>query len=121
MSHSLYEKIGGFGVVSRIVLRFYDKVLESELVSPYFASIDMKRLIDHQTQFICSLLGGPASFTDEQIRSAHHDARITTEAFDEIVELFEESLDETGLEQRDVATVLKLFKEKRPLVVANGN
>jgi hemoglobin len=59
MSRSLYDKIGGFGAVSRIVLNFYSKVLDSVTLARYFAAVDMERLIDHQNLFICSLLGGP--------------------------------------------------------------
>lgn len=113
---SLYEKIGGFGAVSGIVLNFYDKVLESEIVAPYFASVDMARLIDHQTQFICSLLGGPASFSDAHIKHAHHKLRISPDAFDHTVLLFRESLSEAALEEPDIEQVVALFAAKRPLV-----
>jgi hemoglobin len=89
MTRSLYEKIGGFGTVSNIVLNFYRKVLESDAIAPYFAAVDMPRLIDHQTQFVCALLGGPASFSDDQIRNVHRPAAISHEAFDRAVVLFE--------------------------------
>lgn len=118
MSRSLYDKVGGFGVVSRIVLNFYGKVLESDAIAPYFVSVDMQRLINHQTQLVCALLGGPASFPDHQIRNAHRTFGITEDAFDEAVELFEEALQEAELEADDVAAVVKLFEAKRPLVVS---
>lgn len=117
MTRSLYEKIGGFGAVSNIVLNFYGKVLESDAIAPYFAAVDMPRLIDHQTQFVCALLGGPASFSDDQIRNVHRPAAITREAFDRAVVLFEESLIEAALEPADVAAAVKLFEGKRALVV----
>jgi hemoglobin len=118
MSRTLYEKIGGFGTVSNIVLNFYGKVLESEAIAPYFAAVDMPRLIDHQTQFVCSLLGGPASFSDDQIRSVHRPVAISQEAFDHAVALFEESLKEAQFEPADIETAVKLFEGKRALVVS---
>ncbi len=118
MSRSLYEKIGGFGAVSGIVLNFYDKILESEAVAPYFASVDMPRLIDHQTQFICALLGGPASFSDDHIRHIHRNMRVTPDAFDQTVVLFRQSLSEAELAEPDIDQVVALFEAKRPLVVA---
>jgi hemoglobin len=114
---SLYDKIGGFSAVSGIVLDFYDKVLESELVSPYFSSVDMARLIEHQTQFICALLGGPSGLSDEYIRHVHRNLEISPEAFEQTLQLFRDSLSETDLEEPDVEQVIALFSAKRPLVV----
>ncbi len=114
---SLYDKIGGFGTVSGIVLDFYDKVLESDLVAPYFGSADMARLIEHQTQFICALLGGPAGLSDEHIRNAHRNLKITPEAFEQTVLLFRGSLEDAAMEEADVDRVVALFAAKRPLVV----
>ena len=113
----MYDKIGGFGTVSRIVLNFYSKALESDAIAPYFASVDMQRLIDHQTQFICALLGGPPSFSDDQIRDVHRDVKISEDGFDQFIELFEQALQEAELEAADVAAVVQLFETKRPLVV----
>ncbi len=117
MKRSLYEKVGGFRVVSGIVLSFYDKVLESEAIAPYFASVDMPRLIDHQTQFVCALLGGPASFSDEHLAHAHRRLRISPAAFDQAASLFREALGEADLDEEDIALIGQLFESKRPFVV----
>ena len=117
MRRSLYDSIGGFSTISKIVLSFYGKALESDDVAVYFADIDMKRLIDHQTKFICSLLGGPASFSDDQIRHAHSAINVTDEAFDEITALFVEALNEAGLQPADVDAIAKAFESKRSLIV----
>jgi hemoglobin len=44
-----FDKYGGFSTVSRVVMTFYDKVLDNDTVGPYFDDIDMPRQIDHQT------------------------------------------------------------------------
>jgi hemoglobin len=118
MSRSLYDAVGGFAVISKIVLSFYGRVLESEAISGYFADVDMKRLIDHQTKFICSLLGGPASFSDEQIRHAHRSVQITDDAFNEITRLFTDSLREASLKPSDIDLIVGAFESKRPLIVS---
>ncbi|WP_325701698.1 group 1 truncated hemoglobin [Pseudorhodoplanes sp.] len=118
MPRSLYETIGGFSVISKIVLNFYGKVLESDKIAVYFTDIDMKRLIDHQTKFICSLLGGPASFSDEQLRHAHRTVQITDDAFNEISELFSDALHEASLKPTDIALIVNAFESKRPLIVS---
>ena len=57
MKNSIFERYGGFTKASRIVMSFYEKVLDSPVTSPFFANTDMKRLVDHQTNFIASLMG----------------------------------------------------------------
>jgi truncated hemoglobin YjbI len=56
---TLFDKYGGFAMVSKIVMDFYDRVLESEIAGPFFDGIDMRRQIDHQTKFIAQILGAP--------------------------------------------------------------
>jgi hemoglobin len=43
----MFERYGGFSRISRIVSTFYDLVLDSPMLGPYFANTDMRRLIDH--------------------------------------------------------------------------
>ena len=69
MRQTIFERYGGFSKVSKVVMSFYDKILNSSILAPYFAKTDMKRLIDHQTKFISSLMGGPASYTSEHLSS----------------------------------------------------
>ncbi len=61
MAKTMFERYGGFAAVSRVVSSFYDKILDSDITSPYFADIDMAKQIDHQTKFVAYLMGGPAS------------------------------------------------------------
>lgn len=67
MTATLFQKYGGFASISRVVLTFYDKALDSDQIGGFFDDIDMPRLVDHQTKFIASLLGGPASYSDERL------------------------------------------------------
>ena len=43
---TLFDKYGGFATVSKVVMSFYDRVLDSDQIGEYFEDIDMKRLID---------------------------------------------------------------------------
>jgi hypothetical protein len=61
----MFERYGGFAKISKIVSDFYGRVLDSPIMGPYFEESDMKRLIDHQTKFIASIMGGPASHPQE--------------------------------------------------------
>lgn len=59
---TLFDKYGGFAAVSKLVMAFYDRILDSDQVGGYFEDIDMKRLIDHQTKFVASIMGGRPAF-----------------------------------------------------------
>lgn len=118
MKVSLFQRYGGFSQVSRIVMSFYDKVLDSPVSSPYFANTDMRRLVDHQTKFIAQIMGGPASYTNEQLERVHAHLGITEEAFYETMLLLSETLEDFGFEDDDVKTVEKEMMDRKNYIVA---
>lgn len=120
MSKALFDKYGGFNSVSRIVMSFYDKVLDSDQVGDYFDDIDMPKLIDHQTKFISALLGGPVSYSDERLRRAHASLDLTHEDFDEVSRLLAETLAEHGFDQRDIDTVVSEIESRRTSILSIG-
>jgi hemoglobin len=113
----LYERYGGFAQVSRIVLDFYDRLLDDDDLGPFFEDVDMERIVDHQTKFIAALLGGPASYTDEQIQQMHRHLAIEDAHFDLLKELLAETLSDHGMAGEDVANVTAEFERRRPMVV----
>jgi hemoglobin len=117
MSQSIFERNGGFARVSRVVMSFYDRVLASPLISPYFTATDMKRLVDHQTKFIAFLMGGPASFTDEHLQRVHRHLEIDHRAFDEMVSLLTETLEDHDFSNEDIALVEKELRRRAPLII----
>jgi hemoglobin len=117
METTVYERHGGFASVSRIVLDFYDRILDDDELGAFFDDVDMTRIVDHQTKFIATLLGGPASYTDEQIRALHRHLAITDQHFDRLKVLLAETLADHGLAADDVAHVIAGFERRRGLVV----
>lgn len=115
---SIYEKYGGFATINRVVMAFYDTMLDSDELGPYFERVEMVRLIDHQTKFISSLLGGPASFSDQHLKRAHVDLGVTQEHFDEMKRLLGETLREHGFAEADIGIVLSEVEARRGLIVA---
>lgn len=115
---SLFERLGGFGTLSKIVLAFYDRVLDDDVLAPYFADVDMRRLIDHQTKFVAYLMGGPASYTDEHLRLAHQHLGIDSAAFERMTIVLRETLEDFGMAERDVNTVMGQVIQRRPIIVA---
>lgn len=119
MAGSLYEKYGGFASISRVVMSFYDRLLDSDEVGPYFDDVDMKRLIDHQTKFVASLLGGPADFSDDRLQQAHRHLNIGGADFDAMKQILGETLSEFGFEDADRDAVLGEIEARRSKIVSS--
>ncbi|MBY8977779.1 group 1 truncated hemoglobin [Rhodobacteraceae bacterium NNCM2] len=120
MSNTLYEKYGGFASISRVVMAFYDKLLDSEEVGPFFDDVDLKRLIDHQTKFVAFLLGGPAEYTGDRLEQFHRHLDIQGRHFDEMKRLLGETLLEHGFSDEDCGSVLKEIEDRRSRIVSTA-
>lgn len=114
---TMFERYGGFAKVSRIVSSFYDRVLDSPVLQPYFTEVDMRRLIDHQTKFMAQAMGGPASYTNQQLERAHSHLQITAAAFEEMHTVLRETLEDFGVERDDVEAVIDAIVTRRNLIV----
>lgn len=106
MSKSMFERYGGFASVSKIVMSFYDKVLDSDIIGHHFEDVEMSRQIDHQTKFIASVMGGPASYSDDALHRVHAQLGIDQEQFDEMTTLLEETLEDFDFDRRDIDEVM---------------
>ncbi len=114
---TLYEKYGGFSKISKIVISFYETLLDNDEVGPFFDHVDMTKMVDHQTKFIASLLGGPASYTDNQLRQLHSHLEITNAHFDELETVLQDALQKHNVATEDIAAVVAEFAKRRPLIV----
>lgn len=114
---TLYEKYGGFSQVSKIVLAFYDTLLDNDDIGPFFDNVDMSKMVDHQTKFIASLLGGPAAYTDNQLKQLHSHLDIKESHFDELEQILRDTLLDHGVASDDVEAVVSEFSKRRNLIV----
>ena len=117
LAKTLFERLGGFSQVSKVVLEFYNRVLSNHQLAQYFIGVDMKRQVDHQTKFFSYLMGGPASYSDEHIASVHKKHHISPADFDEMALTLRETLEDFELDESDVATVMSAFQSRKRLVM----
>ncbi len=117
-AQSLFDKYGGFPTVRQVIMDFYDRVLDSDVVGHFFEDVDMRRLVDHQTKFIASLLGGPADFADERLGRAHAHLGVSHRHFDEIKLLLGATLQAAGFAPEDHDTVMEAVEARRTVIVA---
>ena len=113
----IFEKYGGMSALRRVIMDFYERALDSNLVGPFFETVDMARLIDHQTKFMAMLLGGPADFSDERLGRAHAHLDVAHVHFDEIVLLISQTLADAGFEDADRISVLAEVDARRSIIV----
>ena len=114
---TLFDKYGGFATVSQIVRQFYNDILEVPHLSAYFKHIDMNILIDHQTKFISHVLGGPAHYQGRALQVSHKHLKITHQHFDEVAEILQCVLEDAGMSDEDVTTVMSIVGSTRNDIV----
>lgn len=119
MNESMYNKYGGFEAVNKIVHCLYEKITVSDILKPYFKNVDMQRLMGHQIKFFSSIMGGPINYDDKQLSIVHSRLNISHEAFVEVAELLEESLEDCAVAQSDIKIVLAIVENIKPLIVQN--
>ena len=117
MSRTIFERYGGFASISKVVSAFYDQMLDSEDTARFFEGVDMRRLIDHQTKFISTLMGGPSSYSQEQLKRAHVRLGIDTATFDKSAKLLSETLEDFDFDESDIAEVLAEFNSYKWVIV----
>lgn len=118
MARSALERYGGFPFLSRVVMAFYDRVLDSDDLAPYFEDVDMRRLIDHQTKFVAFLMGGPASYTNDHLAHVHARLGISRADFEVMVETMQSTLEEFSVAPSDVSAVVHELRVRAPWVIS---
>jgi hemoglobin len=114
---NIYDQIGGFTAVRKLIVEFYNRVLDDDSLSPIFQNTDLERVIDHQTKFFAMLLGGPASYTDEQIKLIHARLGLTNGNFDRAKEHLTETMEDEGLDDEQIEFVVEQFEIRRKFIV----
>ena len=116
-SSTMFERYGGLAFISRVVLNFYDRVLASARLAPFFADTDMQRLVEHQAKFISSVMGGPESYTDGMLRDVHAHLPIDGAAFDEMIGLLRLTLEDFRIAPADVGAIIAALDARRAHIV----
>ncbi|WP_341711426.1 group 1 truncated hemoglobin [Erythrobacter sp.] len=114
---SMFDKYGGFSVVSKIVLDLYERLLDDDDLGPFFDDVEFAKIVDHQTKFVSSVMGGPAAYTDNQIEKLHSHLAIGGGHFDQLARILAEVLKDHGVADEDAAEIVGAFTARRHLVV----
>jgi len=115
---TMFEKYGGFSTVSRVVSAFYDQVMDVPELARYFEGTDMRQLVDHQTKFIASVMGGPASYSNEQLERVHAKMDISEDDYLAVVDLLRETLEDFDIDESDIAAICNELMQRMRFIVA---
>jgi hemoglobin len=117
---NFFEKYGGFAAVSQIVRDFYKGVMASPRLKPYFHATNVDYLIEHQTKFLSQILGGPAEYNGRALLLAHANMGITEEAFTEVAEILQDVLEDNGIEDEDLSTIMGIVGSVKDQIVTGA-
>jgi hemoglobin len=120
MHDSMFERYGGLPFVTRLILRFYDRVLASVRLAPFFANSDMQRLVEHQAKFLSTVMGGPTSYGNDVLHETHRHLEIDDQAFDEMIFLFRETLEGSNIADADVDSIIADLNARRSHIVRSA-
>jgi len=117
MEESIYDQVGGFVKVRKIIIELYNRVLEDEILSQMFKNSDMALIIDHQTKFLAMLLGGPVSISDNDLNKFHDVHEIGSEHFELMKDYLIETLEYFELSSEHILHVSSEFEMIRDLII----
>lgn len=117
MSDNLWDRYGGYSFVAKAVDDFYARVLLSRELAPYFADINMERLIEHQIETIGAVMGGPFDLNVDALRRAHARLKIKQRHFNEVADILTATLDDNGMSKADRDALLTVVASTRDVIV----
>jgi hemoglobin len=116
---SLYDLLSGDREPMRLVMvSLCRRMLDDELVGPYFTTVDMGKQAVMLAEFLALAFGGPHAYTGRDLRTAHAQlAGLTDAHFDRVVSHLGSSLREFGVAEGDITTALAVAETVRPDVL----
>lgn len=116
MAKPLFERIGGDAAVKATVVKMYDKILDDDLLAPFFEDIDVDRLRHSQSAFVTYAFGGPNHYTGQSMRNAHRGAvaqGISDEHFDRVATHLKSAMEELDVPADLIAEALAIVGSTR--------
>jgi hemoglobin len=119
---SLYDRLGGQASVEAVASRLVDRILGDARVNRWFAhtAATPENTASYKarlSQFICQASGGPCQYAGRDMVSAHRGRKVTSEAFDAVVEDLVVVLDMLKVPEKEQADLLGLLGPLKQSIV----
>jgi hemoglobin len=116
---TLYQRIGGLPMLSRISNQTLDIVSKDPQTSRSFEGVKMKTLKESLTNFLCVKTGGDCVYEGETMKKSHADAKITTAEFERMVDVMRERMDVNGVGTKEKNELLRILAPMKRDVVTD--
>ena len=113
---TLYERIGGDPAVSATVAKLYEKILEDDLLAPFFDDVDIDTLRRSQQAFVTLAFGGPNHYTGRGMRNAHAKSMkngLSDKHFDAVANHLADAMRELSVPQEFINESLVIIESTR--------
>ncbi len=115
-NESLFQRIGGLPVLTKIVDESIDEVANSPRTKRSFDSIKLAPVKESIVMQLCKITDGGCLYEGETMLNAHRDAKISEAEFDAFVDIFRDTLSK-HLPTREKNELLKILAPmKRDIV-----
>lgn len=114
---NLYQKLGKEEGWYDILYHLYCELIDHPEIAHHFLGVDIEKLSQKQTQYLCSAFGSPKPYTGRDLKIVHKDMGITPFQFKVVVDQIEYILKMKGVDSADSKVIVRVFKAHRGIVV----
>lgn len=114
---SLYERIGGKVVLTRLSNQTLDIVSKDPRTSRSFEGVKMSTLKQSLADFLCVKTGGDCIYEGETMKNAHKEAKITMAEYEVLVDVLRQRMDQNGVGTKEKNQLLKILAPMKDDVV----
>jgi hemoglobin len=114
---SLYDRLGGKPAIVAVVDDFVGNVAADNRINGYFAHADIPHLKSELVDQICAGTGGPCTYTGKSMKEAHKGMGVTSDAFNDLVEDLQKSLNKFNVPAKEQGDLLAVLGPMKPDIV----
>ena len=103
---SLYERLGGPDKIRAICTDIYDNHASNPKIKARFVDTDREATIQKVWEFFCAGIGGPETYTGQDMKAAHRGMNIAGDEFVEVCDDVMNALNKNNVEQKEKDEVL---------------
>jgi hemoglobin len=114
---TLYSRLGGEAVVTKVVNETMDRASTDPRTSRSFKDVKLSRVKEKTIEQICSLTGGGCTYTGDPMDKVHKGLKNTDAEMNLVVQFLRDALDHNGVGEREKNELLRILAPmKRDIV-----
>ena len=118
-SPTLYQRLGGAPVVTRVVGETIDRAAKDPRTSRSFKDVKLANVKEKIVEQICSLAGGGCKYTGDPMDKVHKGLKNTEAEMNLVVQFLRDALDGAGVRDAEKNELLRLLAPmKRDIVTS---